>query len=280
MSLYPTDQEQLTAQFKADFEKALKTGTDAIDDQVLFAQCEFDQAAKRVIKDVQAEAARTLEEARKEIAGLREHVKQLEGHFREEDESMGEVAPPYKPFALADDFSNMPAEGTPPPMVMTYRGRTLAGHGRVGLALLSVRRLGRIPESVYRDPLGDLDNELNRLSLGKTPEETGMDAGDSTPPAKEQNAKKRKRRQRRPRRPARERRESRPYYPRLPQFREPAWRPSNELKQAQADLVRIRAERERLRLEVQALKSHCRSSGIGEPRVPLPPASCFGPGKT
>ena len=52
-----------------------------------------------------------------------------------------------------------------------------------------------------------------------------------------------------------------------------------ELRLATADLIRIRDEREQLRLELSALKAHCRATGVGEPRIPLPPVSSAGYGK-
>jgi hypothetical protein len=52
-----------------------------------------------------------------------------------------------------------------------------------------------------------------------------------------------------------------------------------ELRLATADLIRIRAEREQLRLELSALKAHCHATGVGKPRIPQPPASRAGYGK-
>jgi len=281
MSLAAQDQELLAAQIREEMGKALKEDMDAFGDQVLYATSELDQAARKALKDFQEEAARSLQEAKKEIAGLREHVKQLEGHFREEDASMRDADKvTIEPFALADDLSNLPAEDSPLPLALTYRGRTLTTHARVSLALHSARRLGHIPEAVFQDPLDSLGSEMNRLSLEKDLGDSGLDVGMTPPQPERKAASKRRRRQRRPRRPARERREAQPRFPRPIRSREPAWQPSAELRQAQADLMRIRAERERLRLEVLALKTHCRSTGVGEPRVPLPPASCFGSGKS
>ena len=44
-----------------------------------------------------------------------------------------------------------------------------------------------------------------------------------------------------------------------------------ELRLATADLIRIRAEREQLRLELSALKAHCHATGVGKPRIPNHP---------
>ncbi len=52
-----------------------------------------------------------------------------------------------------------------------------------------------------------------------------------------------------------------------------------ELRPATADLIRIRTEREQLWLELSALKAHCHATGVGEPRIPLPPVSRVGYGK-
>ena len=137
-------------------------------------------------------------------------------------------------------------------------------------------------------PLVALEGHLVRMSLAggaaKDPAPEGESAKDGASIKPTSNAaltKSAKRRQRRrAKKPLQEKRKATPRPLRPPRVDKPlSLGVREELRLATADLIRIRAEREQLRLELSALKAHCRATGIGEPRIPLPPVSCAGYGK-
>ena len=113
-------------------------------------------------------------------------------------------------------------------------------------------------------------------------EEGTSKEGVSTKPTVEgaltKSAKRRLRRK--AKKPLQERRKTTPRPPRPPRVDKPmSLGVREEFRLAPADLIRIRAEREQLRLELSALKAHCHATGVGEPRIPLPPVSRVGYGK-
>jgi len=137
-------------------------------------------------------------------------------------------------------------------------------------------------------PLVALEGHLVRMSLAggaaKDPapeKETVKDGAPTKSTTEAALTKSAKRRQRRKaKKPLQERRKATPRPPRPPRVDRPlSLGVREELRLATADLIRIRAEREQLRLELSALKAHCRATGVGEPRIPLPPVSHAGYGK-
>lgn len=267
-------EEQLASRCDELVTQAVKMHTNNFDTQVYLAGEEFDLVARKAVTEVREQAAQGLNEAKKEIAGLRQHVEELRASLRREErreERPMVIEEDYtpRPLSLADDLGNLPGEDEPVPLALTYCGRTIAGPERVALALKCARRLGHIPESVYQDPLDSLENELSKLTLkngDQTVQEKPVEARSVTP------GNSRRRRRRRTRKPARDNQGRIAKRPR-------PGRVEIELRQANADLIRIRAEREQLRLELLALKTHCRATGVGEPRIPLPPGSRLGYGK-
>ncbi len=64
----------------------------------------------------------------------------------------------------------------------------------------------------------------------------------------------------------------------LQQERERFNRSDEERRQLSADVMRIRGEREQLRIELRALKDFITSRGLTLPTISMPPPSVFQPG--
>jgi hypothetical protein len=224
------------------------------DNQVYLANHELGAKAGELIRKAKEEMQKEFFETKQQMELLRSQILAAQDRREEEEAKLAKgESSGTSPFALASDLSNLPEDGTEPPLAMTYRGYTIVGRDRIGTILQIAKQEGYVPESLFRDPQRELEKALDGLSLGVEGEDV---------------RKRRTRRRRRARRnPGGRRKVTHPS--RIPPRRDEAV----ELQRANADLLRIRAEREQLRLELQALRAHCHARGIGEPRVPLPPAS-------
>jgi hypothetical protein len=226
---------------KAGVAAALKDHLSQLDNQLSLAAANVDLSVFEAKVEIEKEFSSELQQARKEIVGLREQVKTL-----------GEARVVGGP-SIDPEVTIVPSGNEP---------------------------------GVH--PLVALEGHLVRMSLAggaakdPAPEgETVKDDAPSKPATEAALTKSAKRRQRRKaKKPLQERRKATPRPVRPPRVDRPlSLGVREELRLATADLIRIRDEREQLRLELSALKAHCRATGVGEPRIPLPPVSSAGYGK-
>jgi hypothetical protein len=246
----PTDENTLEERLslrcdslvKAEVASALREHLSQLDSQLSLATANVDLSVFEAKVEIEKEFSSELQLARKEIVGLREQVKTL-----------GRLQVAGRP-AVEPEVPTVPQEGDP---------------------------------GVH--PLEALEGHLVRMSLAakaakdSTPMEEGTPKeGVPTKPTAEGALTKsaRRRMRRKAKKPLQERRKATPRPPRPPKVDRPlSLGVKEELRLATADLIRIRAEREQLRLELSALKAHCHATGVGEPRIPLPPVSRVGYGK-
>ncbi len=213
-----------------------------MDNQLSLAAANVDLSVFEAKVEIEKEFSSELQLARKEIVGLREQVKTL-----------GEARVVGGP-SIDPEVTIVPSGDEPG----VHPLAALEGH------LVRVLLAG----GTAKDP-------------APAERETAKDNVPTKPMTEGALTKSTKRRLRRKaKKPLQERRKATPRPSRPPRVDKPlSLGVREELRLATADLIRIRAEREQLRLELSALKAHCHATGVGKPRIPLPPVSRAGYGK-
>ena len=215
--------------------------------------------------------------------------------------------PPPPPVELVLDPSlrNLPPKGDPTPRSLAVSGRLLRDPARIRLALDFARISGDIPSKVFYDSLRSLERDLASIrrrarstDRGRSRERrrsrerqrsddhrrstASRDRGRQTFSRSDHSSRRsgehvsRKSRNDSP--PPSRRRSQEPsgaLRNELQQERDRFNRSDEERRQLAADVMRIRGEREQLRVEVQALRDFIIHRGLTPPKVPLPPASVF-----
>ncbi len=228
-------------------------------------------------------------------------------------ELKGSLPPPPPPpggeLVVDPNLRNLPAQGEPNPVALTVSGRTIRDPARIRIALDYARLSREIPPSVFYNSIRSLERDLadirRRRQASDRREHHDRDPDRSRDRDRSSPYRQHPRSHRRPRSPARGSRSREPdsrhshqrfryderarptearvrsRSPRavavseLDQERERFNRSDAERRQLSADVIRIRGDRERLRIELNALKTYVLDKGLPLPSVSLPPKSVF-----
>lgn len=184
------------------------------------------------------------------------------------------VPPPPRERELIVDPNcrNLPPLGDPLPTVLTTGSRILRDPARIRIALDYARLTKKIPTRVFYDPIRELEMDVAAIRRrARSPEPLKRLAHR---PGKERHGPSycldaSRELQRERERFDRERE-------RFDRERERFDRSDAERRRLAADLIRIRGEREQLRILARSLEDYIQEQGLALPTISLPPESVYG----